>query len=229
MSSPATWALELLRRRSPPGPAPLRAPAVPPRRGRASRAGAAPAPRSPVPRPRTNSSPVREELMPHAAQVTQTRAFRKRLHLTAGMSQLFQKWAPRGEERRGNPGCSGEGMRAVCNVTAALLPTLSQARGVLTHAGICWAWGLPPFSVLRANSVVSLAPCRSRAPHHTRGGPGPLRHSAARPWDGGTRVDGCPRHPAGIAPQCASAERSSRVPSQDWQAHRKVSMQQDRK
>lgn len=42
MSSPATWALELLRRRSPPGPAPLRAPAVPPRRGTASTARAAP-------------------------------------------------------------------------------------------------------------------------------------------------------------------------------------------
>lgn len=46
---------------------------------------------TPLPRLRTNSSPVREELKPHRAQVTPTRTFRKRLHLTAGMSQLFQK------------------------------------------------------------------------------------------------------------------------------------------
>lgn len=176
-----------------PGPAPLRGPAVPPRRGRASVAGAAPTPRCPVPRLRTNWSPVREELKPHPAQVTQTRAFRKRLHLTAGMSQLFQKWAL---ERRGGgiPVALGKAC-VLCNVTAALLPTLRQARGILIHAGICWAWGCPRFLSCGQVSVVWLAPCRSRAPHRTRSGPGPLRHSAARPRDGGTRVDRWPRHP----------------------------------
>lgn len=48
---------------------------------------------SSLPRLRTDRSPVREELKPPLAQESQTRAFRKRLHLTAGMRQLFQKSA----------------------------------------------------------------------------------------------------------------------------------------
>lgn len=156
-------------------PRPARLRSGPRRCRRAGAEGARPAPPprpcSPVPRLRTNSRPVREELKPDRAQVTQTRAFRKRLHLTAGMSQLFQKWAL---ERRGGgiPVALGKAC-VLCNVTAALLPTLSQARGILAHAGICWAWGCPRFLSCGEVSVVSLAPCRSRAPQHTRSGPGP--------------------------------------------------------
>lgn len=99
-----------------------------------------------------------------------------------------------GKERRGNPGCSGEGMRAVQCYGCTPANASPSQRHPHTRRNLLGV-GVPPFSVLRASLCCVAGAVSQQSPHRTRSGPGPLRHSAARPRDGGTRVDRWPRHP----------------------------------
>lgn len=119
MSSPATWALELLCRRSPPGP-------IRPGSGSGSAPGPAGAtgpgssehgrrrPHPPLPR-----APATHKFEPSEGGVKASSSpsdSNPRVQETASSDSRDEPALSEvgsGEERRGNPGCSGEAMRAV--------------------------------------------------------------------------------------------------------------------
>lgn len=108
-----------------------------------------------------------------------------------------------GEERRGNPGCSGEGMRAVQCYGCTPANAQPSQRHPHTRRNLLGV-GVPPFSVLRGSlcRVTSAVSQQSPAAHPQR----------SRPGGRGTREDGCPRHSAGTAPQCATRSAALVLP-----------------
>lgn len=177
MSSPATWALELLRRRSPlRAPRPARLRSGPRRCHRAGAERERPAP-PPLPAPGAQATHKFEPSEGGVKASSSLSDSNPRVQETVSSDSRDEPALSEvgsGKERSGNPGCSGEGMRAVQYYGCTPANAQPSQRHPHTRRNLLGV-GMPPFSVLRASlyCVASAVSQQSSASHPQRSRPAP--------------------------------------------------------